>query len=274
MRVRIRGRRDPSPSMPAPSGIDWPVPAAPFEISLPPPADELDQNEEWVNVIHKGGSRQIRLHDYEQLYSIPGLYDAVVYDLLQCKSPQRVVRALADVHRDHSGDPSRLRVLDLGAGNGIVGELLRRQGVAGVLGTDILPGAAAAARRDRPEVYDDYVVADLTAPGQDAARRFLAFAPDALVTVAALGYGDIPPEAFAYAFNLLPDGGWLALCIKDRFLEEDERTGFGDLIGQMIADGTVDLALQQRYVHRRSTAGEKLFYVALVGQKRRSVQLH
>ena len=42
------------------------------------------------------------------------------------------------------------------------------------------------------------------------------------MTVAALGYGDIPPQAFAEAFNLISDHGWVAFNIKDRFLQEEK----------------------------------------------------
>jgi len=54
-----------------------------------------------------------------------------------------------------------LRVLDLGAGNGMMGEVLKeRHGVARLVGADIIPEARDAAFRDRPDVYDEYFVAD------------------------------------------------------------------------------------------------------------------
>ena len=139
--------------------------------------------------------------------------------------------------------------------------------------SDILPEAAQAARRDRPGTYDDYVVTDLTEEDVDAERRLRNFAPNALVTVAALGFGDIPPEAFAKAYNLLPPGGWLAMCIKDRFLEKDDESGFGRLVRSMADDGTMEVLHRERYVHRLSIAGDALHYVAVVARKRRHARL-
>jgi hypothetical protein len=89
-----------------------------------------------------------------------------------------------------------------------------------------------------------------------------------LVTVDALGFGDIPPEAFAEAYNLIEDGGWLALNIKEDFLEHPEDIGFAGLIRRMVGDGTLELSARRRYIHRLSVAGEPIYYVALVARKR------
>ncbi len=58
-------------------------------------------------------------------------------------------------------DPADQRVLDLGAGNGLGGEALRALGVGWVMATDIELAASEAAARDRPAVYEHYVVGDL-----------------------------------------------------------------------------------------------------------------
>lgn len=65
---------------------------------------------------------------------------------------------LADAMEGTSDDISDLADLDLGAGNGMVGEALVDRGVESVIGIDIIEEAAAAADRDRPHVYDDYIV--------------------------------------------------------------------------------------------------------------------
>jgi hypothetical protein len=36
-----------------------------------------------------------------------------------------------------------------------------------------------------------------------------------MTSVAALGFGDIPPEVFESAFELVEDGGWAAFTIKE-----------------------------------------------------------
>ena len=123
----------------------------------------LDQDEEWCEVLVDGRRDLIRFHDYHRIYDIPGMYERLFYDMLECVSPAWC-STCSPRHwpADHAMTAENLRVLDVGAGNGMVGEEIRTLGVETVHGIDILPEAAAATRRDRPDVYDDYLVADLT----------------------------------------------------------------------------------------------------------------
>jgi len=251
-----------------------PLSRSDYRISFPKSSSEFEQDEEWFEVEEGGRRRRLRVHDYAALYRSPGLYEALVYDALGCQSPERVVNALESaVSETARASTSDLRVLDLGAGNGIVAEVLRLAGVPRIVGLDIIPEAADAARRDRPNAYDDYVVGDLAAPQPESEARLRKFAPNCLITVAALGFGDVPTEAFVNALNLLPEDGWLAMCIKDRFLEEDDDSGFGRLLRVLISDGTLRVLRRDRYVHRESIGGEDLHYVALVARKERHARL-
>jgi len=243
-----------------------------LRVILPESPEGLDRDEEWFELEQAGERRQLKLHDYDALYEVPGLYETLVYDKLKCTSPGRVVAQLQRALIASGESPEHLRVLDLGAGNGVVGEVLRRQGVDALIGVDIISEAAQAARRDRPEVFDDYLVTDLAQPQPEVEQRLRDFSPNSLVTVAALGFGDIPSEAFVKAFNLLPIDGWLAICIKDSFLEEGDDSRFGKLIRSIVAGGMIEVLSRERYVHRMSIAGEKLFYVALVARKRHHVR--
>jgi SAM-dependent methyltransferase len=231
----------------------------------------LDQDHEWCRVTIDGRTRDIRFHDYDEIYSIPGLYEFLFYERLECCSPA-VVRGLLEEELGRAGlEPETLRVLDLGAGNGMVGEELAELGVGHITGVDLIPEAVAAAERDRPGVYSDYFVLDLTelSPADRhelSARRF-----NALVTVAALGFGDIPPRAFAEAFNTVADGGWIAFNIKEHFLDDGDPTGFSRLIAKLLENGLVEQRAEKVYRHRLSTNGEPLDYVALVGVKRSDV---
>jgi hypothetical protein len=128
-----------------------------------------------------------------------------------------------------------------------------------------------AARRDRPGVYDDYVVADLEDLAPADRQRLRKRSLNCLITVAALGFGDVPPTAFARGYNLIADGGWLAMTIKEDFLDPGENSGFGQLVHQMIAHRSLEIHAHHRYCHRVSIAGEKLFYVALVARKLRPI---
>src|SRR3954463_15524294 len=244
----------------------------PLEIEVEFPGNELlEQDHEWCRVSVDGRTREIRFHDYHEIYAIPGLYEFLFYERLECCSPQVVCELLEQELRDEDVDPAGLRVLDLGAGNGMVGERLAELGAEAIVGIDLLPEAAAAAERDRPGIYERYHVLDLTALTAPRRRELRAHRFNSLVTVAALGFGDIPPLAFAEAFNLVADGGWIAFNIKEHFLDDGEPTGFSRLIGKLLETGVIDQRAEKVYTHRLATNGDALDYVAIVGVKRADV---
>ncbi len=88
-----------------------------------------------------------------------------------------------------------------------------------------------------------------------------------MTLVAALGFGDIPPHAFAEAFNLIGESGWLAFNIKDEFCSENDQTGFSKLIQDMMESGILDMKSKKHYVHRLCQDGTPLEYYAIVGKK-------
>jgi hypothetical protein len=139
---------------------------------------------------------------------------------------------------------------------------------------DIIEEAAMAAKRDRPGLYEAYYVLDLTEiPYETRAelerRRF-----NCLITVAALGFGDIPPLAFAEAYNLIAEDGWIAFNIKSRFIaEEKDPSGFARLIEKMIDEQLLEVGAERKYRHRISVSGEPLYYVAMAARKRGDVPL-
>lgn len=242
-----------------------------FDIRFPETEATLDQDQESFEFKLGGRTRRLRIHDYAEIYKIPGLYEALVYQKLRCSSPRRLVQLMSSVLWDWPEEPRDLRVFDLGAGNGRVASELRDVGCGYCVGFDLLPTARAAARRDHPLAYDDYLVADLSALSEMLVKRIKRHQLNCLVTVAALGFGDIPAAAFARAFNLTTESGWLAMTIKDRFLE-DRDSEFSWLFREMINQGTIEIQAQQRYCHRRSISGERLFYVAIVARKKGHIQ--
>lgn len=240
---------------------------AAFELEMPPAAD-IDQTEEWCWIRFADGvRRRLRFHEYRDIYTVPRLYECLFCERLQCQSPERVVGMLARVLAHQDGSSGPLSVLDVGAGNGMVGEELRRLGAGHIVGIDIIPEAAEAARRDRPGVYDDYLVADLTDLKPDELARLRGARFNAMTTVAALGLGHIPPEAFAAAFNLVATPGWVAFNIKDALLEGDEESGFSMLIERMVDDGLLEVGGQEKYRHRLSLSGAPYHYYAVAGRK-------
>jgi 2-polyprenyl-3-methyl-5-hydroxy-6-metoxy-1,4-benzoquinol methylase len=234
----------------------------------------MTQDAEWCVVRVDDRWCQIRFHDYDELYSVPGLYEKVIYDILRCDSPH-VVRSLLEAELTDAGMPAYdLRVLDFGAGNGMVGEELADLGAKFIVGVDIIEGAAEATDRDRPGVYDDYQVVDMTDLDEGQQRELASYRFNTLTCVAALGFGDIPTRAFVAAYNLIRPGGWIAFNIKEDFLTNADRSGFSGLIRAMLDDGTLELRQRQRYQHRLATDRHPLYYVAIVGIKRRDVPEH
>ncbi|MEC9373876.1 MAG: methyltransferase domain-containing protein [Planctomycetota bacterium] len=238
-----------------------------YDLRLPKKAEDLDQDQEWCEVQIDGEWRRFRFHDYDEIYRVPGLYEQIFYERLKCASPKRVVGLLDDALHENESSPKSIRALDVGAGNGIVGEELKDIGVPEIVGVDLIQEAADAAHRDRPGVYDDYHAVDLTAmPGEVRAsleaRKF-----NLLTIVAALGFNDIPPQAFAEGFNLVENGGWVAFNIKEDFITDDDTAGFERLVRHMMRRKYISMQAYSRYRHRLNTAGERLYYVAIVARK-------
>lgn len=238
------------------------------------PSDNLarvGQDKAWFYITDGDRDERIEFHDYATIYSHPGLYEQLFYERLKCNSPRKLSELLYKVGVEAGSDPTQLRVLDVGAGNGMVGELLVEQGVARVVGIDILAEAGVACNRDRPGAYDAYYVADLSRNDLALKAELADWQFDAMTVVAALGFGDIPVPAFAAAYNLIAADGWVAFNIKESFLDSTDASGFSRLVKRLIQDDYLKLHHLERYRHRLSIEGRLLHYYAVVGRKRRDI---
>ena len=230
-------------------------------------SDDLAQDEASFQLIEEGGDTWIRFHDYDQIYRRPGLYEQLFYDRLKCSSPRKVAQILQSAVAQSDTHFTELRVLDLGAGNGIMGEELKKEGVSRLVGVDIIPEAEEALYRDRPGVYDAYHTVDITDLDDDLRDDLLSWRLNTLVVVAALGFGDIPAEAFVEAMHLIETPGWIAFNIKETFLDRSDTTGFSQTLRELIFSEYIDVYHMERYRHRLSIDGEPLFYFAISGRK-------
>lgn len=242
-----------------------------YELRLNPES-ETDQHEETFDVRLDGEWKTLRCHDYDEIFSLPGLYEQLFHDELDCRSPNAVARVLREAFAEETQKQS-LRILDVGAGNGMVAEQLKPFDPEEIVGIDIIPEAAEAAWRDRPGLYEAYYVMDLTDMTEPWWQTLEDQHFNCMATVAALGFADIPPLAFANAFNLVSDGGFIAFNLKDAFVDGEDDTGFARLIRHMVDEGVLDLRAREHYRHRLSVAGDPLHYVAFVGRKRSAVPL-
>ncbi len=231
----------------------------------------LAQNESFFYFADENGERKIRFHDYDELYKVPGLYEQLFYDRLKCQSPNKVVKILQEVIAQSNFNFSELRVLDLGAGNGMVGELFKKVGVSRIIGVDIIKEALQATERDRPGVYDDYYIADFCNLSEKLETEIASWSLNCMVTVAALGFDDIPPKAFVEAFNITQSKGWIAFNIKESFLDNSDKSGFSKTIRELIFSEYLDIHHLTRYLHRYSINGEPLYYFAVAGLKKADI---
>jgi hypothetical protein len=238
-----------------------------LEIRFPEAESDLDQDAEWFEVRLGGEWKRYRIHDYDQVYMIPGLYECVVYRALKCNSPLRVTQLLAEALQDEEVSPKTLRVLDFGAGNGMEGPELQNLGIDHVVGADIIPEAKVSTERDRPWAYADYVVADFTDLSAADEQRLRGHRLNAMTVVAALGFGDIPAKAFAKAIDVLEAPAWIAFNIKEDFVQDRDDSGFAAMLRELSREGVLRQHAYRRYRHRYSSGGKPLYYGALVMTK-------
>jgi len=188
---------------------------APFTVDLDPTPGRRQGEEQFV--LHLDGeAREVVLHDYATVYSVPGLYEEVVQRRLQCASPATVADAVVEAGAAIGRGPADLRAFDLGAGNGVVGEELTARGVTVVVGADGIPEARDAAHRDRPGMYAHYLVGERL-EGAEVARLVREERLDALVAAGAVGEGHVPVDALAELWSAFPAGSVLAAILMSMF---------------------------------------------------------
>jgi SAM-dependent methyltransferase len=212
------------------------------------------------------GEREVvHLHEYTRIYAVPGLYEHVVQELLQCTSPQVVTAGFLRAVGHLGLEPGSMTVLDVGAGTGLVGELVRRGGAAQVVGVDSLAAARVASLRDRPGVYADYVVGDFSL-GDSLREELRPYPLGGLVSAGAFGGTHAKPQALENALAVLPPGAPVAFTIDERWMDESDPDGFGAAVERLQADGRLTLMERTRFQHRVTTTGEPIFYQLVVGQ--------
>jgi trans-aconitate methyltransferase len=221
------------------------------------------QDEESFVLHRDDGSRErILLHDYARVYAVPGLYEEVVQHRLGCASPQVLAGTLADAVAAAGESTARLRVLDVGAGNGVVGEELHARGAQVVAGTDGVGAARDAARRDRPGLYEVYAIAgvDDVPPEQLVADHGL----NALTSAGALGIGHVEVSDVARWWGAFPPGSWFAVTVPPDVVDPTGQ----DLLGALgAADPTTRVVRQETFPHRRRMSGAPITYRVVVARK-------
>ena len=234
---------------------------APFTVELDPTPGRRQGEEQFV--LHLDGeTREVVLHDYATVYSVPGLYEEVVQHRLQCASPATVADALVEAATSTGREPADLRAFDLGAGNGVVGEEMTARGVTVVVGADGIGEARDAAHRDRPGMYAHYLVGERL-ESSEVARLVREERLDALVAAGAVGEGHVPVDALAELWSTFPPGSVLALTLKDGAGDHD----VADVDAMLAGLDDTSVVVRRRFRHRLSMAGNELYYLVLAAVK-------
>jgi hypothetical protein len=210
-----------------------------------------------------GREERMRLHEYDRVYAIPGLYEEVVQRRLECLSP----RVLADALLAHAGlAPEDLRVFDLAAGNGVTGEELAARGVAELVGSDNIPEARDAAERDRPGLYSTYVVGDIDET-PELRELVRSHSLNALVCAGALGLGHISAASFDRLWSEFPAGSLFSASVEES-LAEPGGSDFGDYLAELDSGDEAEVLQRERFRHRSLMGGGEVHYLAVVARKR------
>ena len=244
-----------------------------FHVRLPADLDGLTLDNEFFFVKWQGKEQKIRLHDYGEIYKIPGLYEYVLSHLLKCVSPEVVAKLLiANVIK--SGEKlADLNVLDFGAGSGLAGEILTYKGVKSIVGIDIIEEAAMAAQRDRPGVYSGYYIEDICNLNHEARKMLKSKRFNCLICVSSLAHGHILPDAFIHAFNFITQKGWIALNLLRNFFEQRTPAGSFSIFHEIIESDILEVKIIHPYRHRLLMDGTAIENVAIIGRKHGNITL-
>jgi hypothetical protein len=241
-------------------------PTAGWTVELDTTPGRRQAQEEFVLHRPDGTDERMTLHDYARVYGVPGLYEEVVQRQLECASPETVAAALVEAAASEGRTAEELRAFDLGAGNGVVGEELRARGVTVVAGADGIPEARDAAHRDRPGLYQHYLVGERLDVDQVTAlvgeERLTA-----IVAAGAVGEGHVPVDSLAQLWDAFPPGSFLALTLAAGERDHDVTDVEAMLEATSKSAHRTRTVVRRSFRHRRSMAGDDLTYLVLVAVK-------
>ncbi|MBO1351175.1 MAG: class I SAM-dependent methyltransferase [Hormoscilla sp. GUM202] len=238
-----------------------------YNVKLPSVTQNLEREEEYFILVHNNQEQRLKVRDYEKVYKIPGLYEYVLVELLKHTSHQVISELLVEQVTQSQLSVSELSVLELGSGVGLVGACLKDKGVKSIVGVDLIEEAAEAAKRDRPNVYNRYYVEELPHVTAGVRQELENSKFNCLVCASALT-GGLPGPAFAFAYNLIADGGPIACNIREDLLDANPTDhSSGKMLANMIKEGIFRVQVKHAYRHRLSVTGVPLYEVALIGFK-------
>jgi ubiquinone/menaquinone biosynthesis C-methylase UbiE len=231
------------------------------------PEDFFQQTEEYVIVkFDDNTKKRVQLHDYTAMYSLPGLYETVIYDVLKCNSHCVLTENIKCLVGKKD-----FRVIELGAGNGVFAEELKNNiHVDYLMGIDINPAAKKAEMRDRPELYVDYLISDIALLKKSTIKTIREKRFDLLVIPSALALAHIPVKSLSKIIDMLPENAYFVFNLKkkivpDFFIKCPESDRF--LFKAAEINGQVKNIHHEEYIHRYNFSGEPYYYVCFIYKK-------
>ncbi|EAW38069.1 class I SAM-dependent methyltransferase [Lyngbya sp. PCC 8106] len=245
-----------------------------FQIRLPDNIENLPINEEYFFITENDKERRLKLHDYAEVYRIPGLYNYLALEKLHYLSPEVMASLLTEKLKNSGESVEELKLLELGAGSGLFGQAIAKRGVTSIIGIDIVPEAAEATRRDCPGVYENYFVEDLTQLSTATHDILKQQKLNGFVCCSALSEGHIPVKAFATGMNLIKDGGWVLFNVAKTSYEcEENCPEFVNFYRQAVEKDYLKIHRTKSYLHRRFFNGQPLEYVAILAIKETDIPI-
>lgn len=236
-----------------------------LKIRLPDNVQYKAAAEEYFFLTKDGTEKKVMLQDYETLYSMPYFYENLAYNYLNYQSPGVLFSMLkAYLQKNHLSAAS-LKVLEIGAGSGLMGKKLNELGVDSITAIDLIEDAAIAAQRDYPGVYQAYFVDDMSRMSESTTQCLDSAYFNCLVCCSALSH--IPTKAFTGMFNLLALDSLVVFNIAKEDWEDKSDLGFTGRHPWLKNPEVFVLNFDKYYVHRKRTNGSAIDYVALIGLK-------
>ncbi len=225
-----------------------------------------DQDQERLTIVEGNQQISLRFHQYGEVFRREGLYETILRGVDE-HTVSSVADALAETLKTE-GDhilQDGVRHLDFGAGTGRMPDAVMARladhfpdtPVHAVVGLDIAPEAKEAALRDRPGLYDAYVVGDLLSESvNDVVDTLRDLKFNVLTVGSAVGFGDIPFEALWRAVSVVDDGGICSFNANTRYQPYVE-----EQLERLSDDGAIEvLSYQPSYRHRNDFCGGSIMY--------------
>ena len=149
----------------------------------------------------------------------------------------------------------------------MVGVELQKFGVARLVGVDISAEAAMAVERDRPGVYDDYHADGHVAHDPRSARPPDDWRFNCMLSVAALGFGDIPRARFRRGVQLGRERRLDRLQHQGDLPSTTATRAASRCLKNLILSEYLDIYHVERYRHRLSINGRPLYYFGVACRK-------